>query len=502
MKIYKFELKLLVLSLISMTFLLSCESDSTSIGSNLIPDKPEGNVTYVDLIAYNISNNDTIRADCNTLTNGLIGVYEDAVFGKSKASFNTQIRLNSSDEIVGTIQEIDSVVLAFYPSYTSSSSTVKEVILNPGSTSGIDTIKYITKYPLSSYLGGGSPMTVKINRINTFLESFESKFYSDKSIDVGDLLGTAVLSDSVTTVSIKTSDGKTVLEPTIPGYRIKLDTEYFKQHFFDKKGSADIGDNSKFIQYFRGIRISPEDDTSKFMVNFPRSTVTLTAYYRYKNDPSDSYTGTSYAFTVNSVYNTVVGEYDFYGRSTAGSQFKQQMQNPDKVSGESTLFLQGMGGPSIHLKLDDTQIEAVRDSVKNKGWAVIDAKLKFYLAEDAVSKPTYIYGYNLTKLSFLPDLTSYPSLAGYYFNPAYNFTDNPGYYTLNVTNHIKNIVEKNEANDEILVEMGNFAIDSSSGVYLGYSRTTRVYEPFRLIFYGNKETGDKKLKLEIIYTKN
>jgi hypothetical protein len=324
-------------------------------------------------------------------------------------------------------------------------------------------------------------------------------FYSNKTINVGDLLGTAMLGDSVTSVYIKTSEGTTVLDATPAGYRIKLDPEYFKQYFFDKKGSADISDNSRFVQYFRGIRISPADDTSRFMFSFPKSKMTLTAYYRYKETSSDSYTKDSYVFTMNSIYNSAAGEYDFYGRNTASNQFKRQMQSPDTSSGEALLFLQGMGGPSIHLKLDDTQMEAVRDSVQNKGWAIVGAKLKFYLAEDAISKPEYIYGYNLTEKSFLPDLTSYPNLPGYYFNPSY---DNSGYYTLNVTQQIKNIVEKNKANDEILVEMGNFMVNSSNAGYIGYYRTTRAYEPFRLVFYGNKETGDKKLRLEIIYAKN
>ncbi|MDR2122760.1 MAG: DUF4270 domain-containing protein [Flavobacteriaceae bacterium] len=506
MNIFKYRLKLLVLNFVPMTFLLlSCENDITSIGSNFIPDKPEGNVAYVDLVAYNVFNNDTIRADYATLTNGLVGVYEDNVFGKSKASFNMQVRLSSSSEILGNIQEVDSVILTLNPGYQSSLPTVKQVILNPGSSSGIDTIKYITQYPLLSYIGSkGSTtkMKVKVNRILTFLESSTSRFYSDKVIDVGDLLGTAVLGDSVTSINIKTSEGTTVLESTAAGYRIKLDAAYFKQHFFNKKGSSDISDNSRFIQYFKGIRISPDEDASKFMFSFPKSGITLTAYYRYKDDASSStYTNATYAFTMNSVYNSAAGEYDFYERNTASSQFKQQMQNPNVTSGEKRLFLQGMGGPSIHLKLDDARIEAVRDSVQNKGWAIIDAKLKFYLAEDAVSKPDYIYGYNLTEKSFLPDLTGYPRLTGYYFNPRYDVTSNPGYYTLNVTQHIKNVVEKNSSNDEILVEMGNFTLNSLGTNYLGYYRTSRAYEPFRLIFYGNQETGDKKLRLEIIYTK-
>lgn len=502
MKLLKFNLKLLVLCFISITFLLSCENDTTDIGANLIPDKSAGNIAYVDLVAYNVSNNDTIRADYKTLTKGLIGVYEDNIFGKSKASFSTQLRLSTSDEIKGSMQIVDSVVLSLFPEYNSSQSKVKQITLNPGTTSGIDTIKYITRYPITSFLGKtGSTMQLSVNKINTFLESIESKFYSNETVSVGELLGTKTIGDSVISTSIRTSNGSTIMEATTPGYYIKLDPTYFKQNFFDKKGSVNIADNSHFIQYFRGIRISPINEYSQFMFNFPVNKIKLIAYYRYKVNSSDSkYTNASYSFTMGGNYNTSLGEYNFYKRATASNEFLHNRDNPDKISGESKLFLQGMGGPSIHIKLNDSQLLAVKDSVQNKGWAIIGAKLKFYMTENFASKPNYIYAYNVTQKKFLPDLTNgYGS--SYILNPIYDIIGNPGYYTLNITKQIKDIIEKNLPNDEILVEMGDF-LKNSSNAYLGYTKTTRAYEPFRLVFYGNKTAGDKQLRLEIAYTKN
>ncbi|MGM5631870.1 DUF4270 domain-containing protein [Apibacter raozihei] len=496
MKIFKYELKLLVLSFISITFLLSCENDTTDIGSNLIPDKSTGKVAYVDAVAYNVTNNDSIRADYKTLTNGLVGIFEDNVFGTSTAAFNTQVRLASTNEISGTVQVVDSVVLAIFPTYNSSSSKTKEVSLSG------DRIKTVTTYPLSYFLGKtGTSMNLNVHRIETFLESSESQFYSNKEVSVGDLLGTLTVNDSVFSTGIKKTDGTVVQETNTPGYRVKLNTSYFKQNFFDKKGSSDLSDNSRFIQYFKGIRISASDITSKFMFNFPTSTITLIAYYRYKDASTDTeYKSAQYAFTMGSSYNSSLGEYRF-DRTKASNQFNQQMSAPDKTSGEEQLFLQGMGGPSINIKLDDTQLAAIKDSVENKGWAVIDAKLKFYIAQEPVSKPNRIYGYNFTQKKQMVDLTSFGSLTGYAFNPVYDFTNNPGYYVLNVTQSIKNIVEKNEANDELQVGIGNFLVNSSS-VAIGYYRTSRPYEPFRLVFYGNKTTGDKKLRLEVTYTKN
>lgn len=497
MNILKSNIKLLILTGISITFLLSCENDSTDIGAGLIPDQSKGMKTTVDLVAYTVSNNDTIRADYSTLTNGLIGVYEDNVFGKSKASFNTQIRLAANHEIKGNIQEVDSVVLTINPSFGASLGTVSSV-LKPGN--GTDTLKYTTKYPLTSYLGSTeTPMPINVNRINTFLETTSSALYSNKVVSVGDLLGTANLGGTLTSISIKTSGGAVITTESKPGYRIRLDPTYFKENFFNKKGAPELSNDDLFVQYFKGIRISPADDRSHFMFDFSRSTMTLVAYYKYKNTNADNFVNATYEFTIGQEFNSELGEYTF-DNSTASSQLKEQLLNPNITQGESKLFLQGMGGPSAIIKLDETQISAIRDSVLHKNWAIVNAQLKFNVAETTGTKPIYIYGYNSTKNSFLPDITSFSSLAGYNFNPPYNTETNPDYYILNITQYVKSIVEKNASNDLIKVGIGDFE-KNSSDQYVSYAKTTRAYQPYRLVFYGNNETEDKKLKLEITYTK-
>ncbi|MDR3272069.1 MAG: DUF4270 domain-containing protein [Flavobacteriaceae bacterium] len=491
--------------LASVSLLASCENDNSTLGADLISGKSSGDSAFVDVVAYNIYNNDSIRADQSALLNGLVGVYQDNEFGKSKAAFNTQIRLGSGS-FLGTGQIIDSVVLAIFPSYDAVNYKITEKRYHPESELSTDTIQYTTKYPLSSFLGQkGISMTLRVNRINTFLESINSPFYSNKTIDVGDLLGEQKINDSIVSVSLKTGSGTSISDATTPGYRIKLNSAYFKENFFNKMTSPEMTDNANFIQYFKGLRISVAEDDARFMFSFPKSTMTLTAYYRYKaTDDADTYNSSSYVFTTNSSYNSVVGEYNFYDRNGASPQFLSQMQNPNTTNGESALYLQGMGGPSIKLKLNDGQLASIKNSVNN-GWAVIGARIKFHLtpsyADANTQKPTYIYAYNDTQKSFLTDLTSYSSLSGYALSPAYNFTNNPGYYTLNLTQHVKNIVEKNEPNDDIVVGIGSF-LQNSSAAFIGYNVTSRAYDPFRLMFYGNSAADpNKKLRLEIIYAK-
>jgi len=500
------HIKLTAAGFLALIFLLAgCENDNSTLGADLISGKSSGDSIFVDVTAYNVYNNDTIRADQSTLLNGLVGVYQDSDFGKSKAAFNTQMRLGSG-ALTGTNQIFDSVVLSIYPAYDAINYKTTEKRYHPDIDLTADTIQYVTKYPLTSFLGQrGISMTLRVNRINTFLESINSQFYSNKTIEVGDLLGEQKINDSIVSISVRKGDGTTLSNATTPGYRIKLNPQYFKQNFFDKMTSAEMTDNANFIQYFKGLRISVVEDNSRFMFSFPKSTMTLTAYYRYKaTSDATSYSSTTYDFSLNSTYNSVVGEYNFYNRTGASSQFKSNMNNPNTTAGESLLYLQGMGGPSIKLKLSDEQLASIKDNVKN-GWAVIGAKIKFHLtpsyASANTSKPNYIYAYDAVANSFLADLTSYSSLPGYVLSPAYNFTNNTGYYVLNLTQHVKNIVEKNDPNNEIVVGMGSF-LQNGLAAYIGYYSTSRAYEPYRLMVYGNNTSdASKKLRLEITYTK-
>ena len=69
----------------------SCEDDISDVGSGLIDNGSIADVTYVDVVSYN-TNNDSIRSDEFVLQSASLGVFEEPVFGRTKAKFITQSR--------------------------------------------------------------------------------------------------------------------------------------------------------------------------------------------------------------------------------------------------------------------------------------------------------------------------------------------------------------------------------------------------------------------------
>src|SRR5690606_34184346 len=104
-------------------FLFNCEPETDNLGEQFFTGS-ELNVDSVDVIAYNIDNNDTIRTDASEISVGALGAFSEGVFGMQKAAYVSQVRLANYDPEFGDNPEIDSVVLVMKPLYDASESDV------------------------------------------------------------------------------------------------------------------------------------------------------------------------------------------------------------------------------------------------------------------------------------------------------------------------------------------------------------------------------------------
>src|SRR5690606_37070747 len=89
----------------------SCEDDISDVGRGLINTGSIANAFYLDIISYN-SNNDSIRSDEFVLQSGALGVYEEPVFGRTKAKFISQARMSGTNPDFGENAQMDSVILS------------------------------------------------------------------------------------------------------------------------------------------------------------------------------------------------------------------------------------------------------------------------------------------------------------------------------------------------------------------------------------------------------
>ncbi|MEG0695795.1 MAG: hypothetical protein RR447_01515, partial [Algoriella sp.] len=197
-----------------------------------------------------------------------------------------------------------------------------------------------------------------------------------------------------------------------------------------------------------------------------------------------------------------------------GTAFGNAVANPNKTEGDARLYLNGMSGSQVNLKFNQTQIDSIKSDVKNRGMVIIGAKLKFFLDNETnkFPKPPYIVAWNNYKKDSKNISELYSDVLDFYnaypnsvhFNPM--IKGDTDYYTIDVTKHLKSMVEKGTAydNQSMIIAMGNFitsVTDATTINSVNPYQNNRAYNPYRIVLHGNKsEIEAKKLKLLVYYS--
>jgi len=592
------------IGLVAFTFILaiSCENDNLEAGYDILGNPMTGNKEWVDLVAYNIFNEkDSIRSDESVLTNAVLGVYNDNVFGTSRADYVTQLRLSSNnftftDSINSSNMPeatVDSAICILVPNYAPSDTvSTKKIYTHLGSTTkydnnttdNVDTFRIVTKYKLNGIYPLSPTSTsfpISINTVTNFLFSTADDFtyaplLSKSNVSIGQQLslnssgnvGNYTVTPYIYTTKYADTKGNTVSQiytysgsvrstknvaqtnaESVAGYRIPLDKSFFQTNIINKQGSNDLIDDARFIRFINGIKITVDPSTTQgFLINFnpSLSNQVIRLYYSYTKKKSSGTitTGNTYFdLSLNSANNVKMG---LYAHTRNG--IYQSGTSTNAILGNNRLYLQGMGGPKIAIKLDDAKLAEIRNNVSTKGWSIIDAKLRFNeVTADGynLDNPRAIHGYlyddtaipvaqDYKKYTIFQDFFDFRNKPAFYSNEYLNntsstslFTNNsyydrtidPKYYEISLTSTLKDIVEKNGTNNPIIVEMGNYEyVPLTSQTYGGLpyvynygtfnsgsklvTKSENFYSPFRMVFYGNTETDiTKKLRLEITYSK-
>lgn len=536
--------KFVVAITVSATALLafSCENDVNEIGSGIF-NGASSNVYYADVVSYN-TNNDSIRSDEQVLQSGILGVYEEPVFGRVKARFYSQARIGILNPDFGDNPKMDSVILnipVFYKTGEDDITIDTTYVYLPEGQEPSDTatIRIKRTYKLDSIYGNSDqPITLRVKEVSKYMQSQDSIHYSNPALancqgcdninnieTFPEVLGTQQITKEIVTVQTKKlNDPETELPAVV--YKIKLDKDYFEQKFIGNEGSSSMGDQASFIRnFFRGIEISVQEDQG-FLFNFqPNSTsFNLAMYYNYdktneegevenKNGALPLFFNTYWSSSPG--YNVQVNQFEHTNRS---SQFVNAYTNPNTVEGDSRLYLSGMDGTKTIIKINQDELNEIRHHVENDGWAIVGAELNFSVDDSyGLKKPPYLYAWNnytedgKVKNKNFKDITSfynrYPTFVQ--FNPMYNYKDDDKKYTIRITDYIKEIVEKGIVYEDakIVLSLGNFLMIPTSS----YSEilnpgnpfySDRAFNPNRVVLHGNNsEQSDKKLRLKIYYTK-
>ncbi|MXV38606.1 DUF4270 family protein [Flavobacteriaceae bacterium Ap0902] len=533
-------------------FITSCEQEDNLVGYDIVGGNAANfEKAYVNLTARTIGA-DTLRSDGRVLYNATIGSYYEPIFGSTKSSYYSQVRLGRLDPQFGEEAQVDSVVLSI-PVYAITSDTISKSrslfkttyrLSNSDENCTVtDTLtQYLktVKFPLDSVYGNAEMhMTLRVQRVIENMGTIDSIYYSNKNFQTGEMFGSKVIDNSVVRNSIiqygssNPTDSTVISRDTSPNVKVRLDgmNAFVQDEIVNQQGSSNLGDQISFISnVLQGIKIDVVEENG-FIFNIAPSEMSMIAYISSNNpnfidsngdgihDPEENCPVVSVLprrtetleFIVGSSMSNSSNRYYNVSQNTISNTNGMIMNNP---SDPSVNYLKGMGGAKVVLSMDPLQIEGIRNNVDNNGWAINEAHIKVYpetSVQGILPLPRYLYLYNASHNDVLPDygtpasVEDFPNTQAFpYGEIAMPYNSEEGYYLLRCTEFLKNIVEKNAPIDDLMLELGTFTGVQPTDLFFEPDspfNSNRIYNPFRLAIHGTNPVAnlEKKLQLEIYY---
>ena len=468
--------------------MVSCNSDADDLGKNLFDgNSVTGNQVSYDLVTYNINNGDVVRADSYALQRATLGAFTEGQFGTQKSAYVTQVRLSKYAPDFGTSPVVDSVVLEIKPQYDATTKTVTTTNVTHEGQAAKQTL---TKYEVVKYGNPAVTMNIDVHEIATDLGAVGTEKLSNSPVATSGLpLGTKVFSGNVYAVSINKTSDNTALLTKDTGLRIQLDKNYFKTKITDKNGAAELSNESNFINYFKGLKISVRENNG-YLINFAPNEVTMTMYYTSG--------GKSNTFSFDLGSSNVHFSKISYTRS---STFNAVMTNINSTNGDPLLYMQGMGGPGAGIKLNGTGISDLKRLYKERGAAILSAKVRLYTDtntwNNSYTKPVGFLVRKQGETDFITDLKTMLGNSNYSLVKAYSTNSNPSYYDIDITKTIKDIVEKEAEAKDLIINIGEYL--TSNGNLLSEDYNNNVSSPYRAVFVGTNTANNNRPKLMVTY---
>ena len=482
------KIKLILSVFLFGGLMVSCNSDSDDLGKNLFDgNSVTGNQVSYDLVTYNINNGDVVRADSYALQRATLGAFTEGQFGMQKSAYVTQVRLSKYAPDFGTNPVVDSVVLEIKPQYDATTKVVTTTDVTHG---GQAAKQALTKYEAVKYGNPAATMNIDVHEIATDLGAVGTEKLSNSPVATSGLpLGTKVFSGNVYAVSINKTSDNTALLTREAGVRIQLDKNYFRDKIANKSGATELSNESNFINYFKGLKISVRENNG-YLINFAPNEVTMTMYYTSGGKPN------TFGFDLGS--SNVHFSQISYNRS---STFNTVMAGINSTNGDPLLYMQGMGGPGAGIKLNGAGVSDLKRLYKERGAAILSAKVRLYTDtntwNNSYTKPVGFLVRKQGETDFITDLKTMLGNSNYSLVKAYSTNSNPSYYDIDITKTIKDIVEKEAEAKDLIVNIGEYLISNGNLVSEDYNNN--VSSPYRAVFVGTNAANNNRPKLMVTY---
>lgn len=500
--------------------LVACDKDFSNVGGDIVGDEHFGlNKTAFDVVAYNKSTGDV---QTNDLPINSLGYYNNAVFGKTKASIVAQLQLENNNPKFFAPNAIDSVYL-YIPYFAA----VTDVDADTG-----DQIYRIDSL-LPQYKKDVASPKIKLSVYESgyFIQDFDpstnlqqtQKYYSSQQAEFESALVNSSLrlnddNTNVTTptttdysqndqfvvsdqpIKIKKPSG-TVKETLAPGIFLNLNKSFFQNKIINAPAGVLLNSNT-FKNYFRGLYFKAEaaagaeNQGVMARLNLARGTITViykdytnqTAYDNSLTDPS-----------IKKVSKKIVINLSGHTVNFFDTDYVNPNTTPNMTVGDESIQLKGgkgsMGIVNLFNPTDNIQYNSNGDVVNTpngipdeldhlrhpsdgKKWLINEANLLFYIDKTAMTnalEPNRVILYDLDNsrpvVDYYNDLTTA-------VNTKYNKyihggilvkgTDGRGdYYKVRITNHLRNLIDKDSTN----VRLGLVVTENINSVTRTYLQT-------------------------------
>lgn len=515
-------IKKMLLVVISIVFLYSCDKDYNSIGGNLMGDN------HFDLLQYTsavVAHNQKIGpVATNNLAINALGIINDPAFGKTTAHFATQLNLAALAPTIGANAIVDSVYLSvpYFSTLTATNTDGSHV------------------YELDSIYGGQAPIKLSVYESGYYMRDLDplggllqtQSYFTDQNTlfdnaKIGSRLNNStdatqndafLFSPKEIIQNTTGTDGKVTTARSVPAMRLKLNSAYFANKILSAPDK--LVTNDVFKDYFRGLYFKVESVSgsagSMAMMNFKAGKITI-SYREDYTDANGVTTKVQKTMDLNMSGNSV----SLLDQSNVNSTYLSTVNSPNTTLGDANLYLKGGEGSMAVINLFNTPGEL--DLIRSKGWLINEANLVFSIdaAKMANStEPNRVYLYDLTHnipvYDYYTDATSAANAKNskYIFSGLINkeaVTNGRGQtYKIRITNQIRNLVKHADSTNVKLGLVVTENIGDASFTKLKTANTfstktvkASVMNPLGTILYGSHPSvpEDKRLKLQIYYTK-
>lgn len=534
--------------------LQSCDKDFSDVGGDLIGDGNINIETYTveDIVSYNQAYG---VADTKNLVEIPLGSYNNGVLGQTSSSFVVQVAPNSSAfSLIGENAKIDSVYI-YIPYFSEYDKTENDVALyNLNNVYGDGSFD-LKVYQNGYFLNNSNPSEGGDSK---YFSNSSSVFDSNK---IGEMLNDSPNSQQNTNfvfinknivIYKRDKDGNPIKDETTgenqeeerlsPGLWLDLNKEHFHELFIDKK--VELQDPNTFNDLFRGLYFVASENSSKGAIGllniFQGQLVVKYTDEKTSTDSEGNETTVSEKKTMTfSLSNGVSsGNLDantninvnLYQNSN-NAQYLDAVSNADTQNGDDKLYIKGGEGSVAIIDLFAKNDYAELKKLREEDILINDAILTVYVDNDAMGdnvNPRRLYLYNYDDETSLIDFSSDTNTNSSYLKAIFggifqeeNKDNNVegNLYRFRITEYLRSLIKSKDfkENAKLAISMTN----DYNGSLLNYTKNQTLEFPINnipnditsipsfsvscpvgTILYGvNTDTKDKKMKLEIFYTK-